>query len=196
MGYGLGPVPTRNIPLTALNSRCVNTPEAQTTKPAHKPPRIWLVIGDKLGDNAQVKMIADCLGLPYEVKHLRPKAAFVSGKPRFRPSLEHLDPDHSDALSPPWPDLVITAGRRHSMAALWIKQQSPSTRLVILGRPRRWIDRFDLVITLPQYQMASMPNVLRLSLPLMRTDDEAVSAAAHGWRDKLAALPQPLIAPV
>ena len=158
------------------------------------PPRIWLVLGDKLGDNAQVKMIADRLGLPYEIKHLVPKEEYRLGKPRFRVSLEHLDLENSDPITAPWPDMVITAGRRHSMAALWIKDQSPATRLVLLGRPRRWIERFDLVITLPQYQLPDLPQVMHLSLPLMRTDTQAVAAAAKTWKTRLDSLPKPLIA--
>jgi len=157
-------------------------------------PRIWLVLGDKLGDNAQIKMIADSLGLPYEIRRLVPKEKYRLGKPRFRASLEHLDLENSDPLAAPWPDMVITAGRRHSMAALWIKDQSPATRLVLLGRPRRWIERFDLVITLPQYQLPDLPHIMRLSLPLMRTDKQAVAAAAEHWKSRLDSLPKPIIA--
>lgn len=158
------------------------------------PPRIWLLIGDKLGDNAQVKMIANSLGLAYTVKHLSPRQKYVLGKPRFKVSLEHLDPDNSDALSPPWPDLVITVGRRHAMAALWIKKQSPKTKIVLLGRPRRWIDRFDLIITLPQYRLPDLPHVMHLSLPLMRTDTAAISSSAKAWAPRLKLLPRPIIA--
>ena len=157
-------------------------------------PRIWLVLGDKLGDNAQLTMIANSLGLPYEIKHLVPKEKYRLGKPHFTASLQHLDLENSDPLAAPWPDLVITAGRRHSMAALWIKDQSPATRLVLLGRPRRWIERFDLVITLPQYQLPDLPQVMRLSLPLMRTEPQAVAAAAENWKSRLDALPKPVIA--
>jgi len=157
-------------------------------------PRIWLVIGDKLGDNAQVEMIANSLGLDYTVRHLSPRPEYVLGKPRFKVSLEHLDPDNSDILSPPWPDLVITVGRRHAMAALWIKRQSPKTKIVLLGRPRRWIDSFDLIITLPQYRLPDLPQVMRLSLPLMRTDTAAVSSSAKAWAPRLELLPRPIIA--
>lgn len=174
---------------------CSHLDRPATTTPAPSgTPLIWLVLGDKLGDNAQARMIADALGLPYQVRHLRPLQAFEVGKPRFRVSLEHLDPERSDRLELPWPDLVITIGRRHSMAALWIKQQSPATRLVLIGRPRRWIDRFDLVITLPQYSVPDLPNVMRLSLPLMRADAAAVNAAGRNWEARLQALPRPLTA--
>jgi mitochondrial fission protein ELM1 len=41
-------------------------------------------------------------------------------------------------LQPPWPDIVVTIGRRPSMVGLWVKAQSAgATRLVIVGRPRR-----------------------------------------------------------
>jgi uncharacterized protein len=156
--------------------------------------RIWLVIGDKLGDNAQVTMIANSLGLPYTVKQLLPREKYVLGKPRFKVSLDHLDLDGSDRLSPPWPDLVITVGRRPSMAALWIKEQSPKTKLVLLGRPRRWIDRFDLVITLPQYRLPELSQVMRLSLPLMRTHTPSISSSARAWESRLRNLPRPIIA--
>ena len=153
-----------------------------------------MVIGDKLGDNAQVAMVANSLGLAYTTKHLSPRQKYVLGKPRFKASLDHLDPDRSDTLSPPWPDLIITAGRRHAMAALWIKQQSAKTRIVLLGRPRRWIKRFDLIITLPQYRLPDLPNVMRLSLPLMRTDTESISSSAKAWAPRLDSLPRPIIA--
>jgi hypothetical protein len=68
-------------------------------------PCIWLVLGDKLGDNAQLTMIANSLGLPYEIKHLVPKEKYRLGKPHFKASLQHLDLENSDPLAAgtPWP---------------------------------------------------------------------------------------------
>src|SRR5512143_1625776 len=88
------------------------------------PPRIWLVLGDKAGDNAQVDIIAAALGWPCERKRLFFQAPYVLGKPPFKASLYHIDAARSDPLAPPWPDLVITVGRRPAMAALWIQEQS------------------------------------------------------------------------
>ncbi|VAW79928.1 hypothetical protein MNBD_GAMMA13-2046 [hydrothermal vent metagenome] len=157
-------------------------------------PNIWLVLGDKLGDNAQAAKVADCLGMPYTTKRLLPRQKYALGKPFFRISLEHLDMNRSDPLNPPWPDLVITAGRRHAMAALWIKAQNPTTKIVLLGRPRRWIEKFDLVITPPQHQVPDQPNVLPLSLPLMRADKERISQQSEHWRNRFDSLKKPIIA--
>jgi uncharacterized protein len=156
-------------------------------------PRTWLILGDKAGDNAQVRIIADALGWPFVVKDLVFRAPYVIGKPRFRASLYHVDRARSAPLEPPWPDLILTVGRRPSMAALWVKAQG-GARLVVVGRPKRWLERFDLVIAPPQFQLPSRPNVLRLDLPLMRVDETAIAAAADAWRARFGDLPRPLVA--
>jgi mitochondrial fission protein ELM1 len=159
------------------------------------PPRTWLLVGDKLGDNAQVQALADALGWPYEVRQVFPKPEWVLGKPSFRPGLEHLDPDRSAKLEPPWPDLILTVGRRPSMAALWVQDQSGGrARIVLVGRPKRWADRFALIVAPSQFRIPPRGNLVRLALPLMRADPARVAAAGEAWRDRLAALPRPLTA--
>jgi hypothetical protein len=175
--------------------RCSRAPSAAAPRSSADPtpPRTWLILGDKAGDNAQVRIIADALGWPFVVKDLVFRVPYVIGKPRFRASLYHIDRARSAPLEPPWPDLILTVGRRPSMAALWVKAQG-SARLVVVGRPKRWLERFDLVIAPPQFQLPSRPNVLRLDLPLMRVDEAAIAAAADAWRARLADLPRPLVA--
>ena len=87
-------------------------------------PRIWLIVGDRLGDNAQTENLMAGLGLPYERRYVKVVDPWVKGKPKVIPSLHHLDLDASDELAAPWPDLVVTVGRRMSMVARWIREQS------------------------------------------------------------------------
>ena len=158
-------------------------------------PRIWLVTGDKLGDNAQVEIIAEELGLPFEIRRVLPKPQFALGKPKFKASLFHLDLERSDRLEPPWPDFIITIGRRPSMAALWIQEQSRGhSRIVLLGRPKKWIDRFALIIVPSQYRVPPGPNVLQLNLPLMRPNEIAIQEAARQWRERFEKLDRPVTA--
>ena len=157
--------------------------------------RIWLVIGDKPGDNAQVEIIAEALGLPFEIRRVLPKEKYVLGKPPFKASLYHLDLERSDKLEPPWPDFVLTIGRRPSMAALWIQEQSGGrTRIILLGRPKKWIERFELVIVPSQYQLPERSNVLNFDLPLMRSNDAAVAQAVKHWQETFDALDKPVTA--
>ena len=168
----------------------IDSPDSRTVA-----PRTWLILGDKAGDNAQVRIIADALGWPHELKALVFRAPYVLGKPRFRTSLYHIDQARSAPLEPPWPDLVLTVGRRPSMAALWVKEQTRGgAALVVVGRPKRWLDRFDLVIAPPQFQVPHRANVLRLDLPLMRVDEAAIATAARAWHGRFADLPRPLTA--
>jgi mitochondrial fission protein ELM1 len=157
-------------------------------------PRIWAVLGDKTGDNAQVEAIAARLPWPVEPRQLVFLPRYRKGKPLFGASLRHLDRSASAPLQPPWPDLVITIGRRPAMAALWIRRQSGGrTRIAIIGRPKRRIDEFDLVIASAQYRLPDAPNVVHVGLPLMRVDPERFRAAAAEWAPTLAQLPRPLV---
>jgi uncharacterized protein len=161
---------------------------------ARATPRTWLVLGDKRGDNGQVEMIAQALGWPCERRNLVMRARYAVAKPWVRPSLHHIDLARSDRLEPPWPDLIITVGRRPSMAALWIAKQSGwRTKVVLVTKPSGMTRRFDLIIAGAETQMPPLPNVLTVTLPLMRIDQDKVAAASELWRSRLAGLPKPLI---
>lgn len=158
------------------------------------PPRVWLVLGDKKGDNGQVYTIEDALDWPCELRRIQMLDEFVFGKPKVGPSLYHIDRAQSDPLEPPWPDLIITVGRRPANVALWIRQQSGGqTRIVLVGKPSGMMDQFDLIVASSENRFPPMPNVLPVTLPLMRVDEEAVAAAAAQWKPRLEVLPQPLI---
>ncbi len=159
-----------------------------------KQPSVWLVLGDKKGDNGQVETLARALGWDCERKHLQMREPYVLGKPRVEASLHHIDPSRSDPLEPPWPDLVITIGRRPSMAALWIREQSGGhTKIVLVGKPSCAIERLDLIIASSEAHLPPLPNVMSVSLPLMQIDESAVAAAGEAWQARFAELPRPLI---
>ncbi len=159
-----------------------------------EPGRVWLVMGDKRGDNAQIDILVESLGWHCERKELAMRPPFDKAKPRYRASLAHLDLARSDRLEPPWPDLILTVGRRPSMAALWVAEQSAGrTRIVLLGKPSGLLQRFDLVILSSEVQIPAYPNVLKIGLPLMRVRRREVELAAEAWRTRLADLPRPLV---
>ena len=140
------------------------------TEPKETPgarPVIWLLLADKQGDNKQVFSLADNLGYPYQTRFVYPKSRFAKGKPFFRPSVAHIDLARSDAIAPPWPDVIITIGRRPTMAALWIRRRSGGhTRIILIGRQPRYLREFALVIASCQYITANDPRIVRIALPL------------------------------
>jgi hypothetical protein len=157
-------------------------------------PRVWLVLGDKQGDNGQVHTIADALGWSFVLKHIEVYPPFVLGKPKVGPTLYHVDLEKSDKLEPPWPDLIVTVGRRPANVALWIRRQSGNhTKIVLVGKPSGLMQHFDLIIASGENQFPPLPNVLNITLPLMQVDERRVLSASNVWRERFAALRRPLI---
>jgi mitochondrial fission protein ELM1 len=151
-----------------------------------------LVLSDKGGDNGQIEAVAARLPWPYETRFVAMKPKWVLRKPRVRPTLNHLDLAKSDTLEPPWPDLIITAGRRPSSVALWIQKQSGGqSRIVHLTKPSVRIDRFDLVVTSSETLLPPLPNIVGTNLPLMRVKQDPVEL--EKWRFKFKSLPRPLV---
>src|SRR4029079_9978840 len=71
---------------------------------SNEVPVIWVLLGSKAGDNAQVLHIARALGLSFDTNTLVMWREYDTGKPAVSASLDHLDATRSDKLEPPWPD--------------------------------------------------------------------------------------------
>lgn len=161
-------------------------------KPA---PSVWLLLGEKAGDNGQLLALARALGWPYQTKELRFNERYLRANSKLGASLSSLDAAASSPLAPAWPDLVIGVGRRSVPVARWIREQSGGrTRLVQLGRPRLDLRQFDLVITTPQYALPRAATVLQIAAPLNRIAPETLASSAVAWKERLAAFPPPRIA--
>lgn len=158
-------------------------------------PSVWLLVGEKRGDNAQIRNLAKAVGLGFVEKALVMKPEWVHEKPAVKPSIDHLDLLKSDVLEGPWPDVVMTAGRRLASAALFVKQASGGrTRIIVIGKPRGRAADFDLIVVARHYVLRDAPNVMRHDLPLMNVDREALSEVKKAWVGRLTLLPRPLFA--
>lgn len=173
----------------------MNSTSSPVPYPARPKPLIWALQAEKVGDNAQIDMLLEAVGLPVTVKRLQMLRRWQRGKPKIRAGLGHLDRASSDALDPPWPDLVVLSGRRLMNVALWLKEQSQGhTRLVLVGRPHGHYDPFDLIVAAPQFRLPARANVINLELPLSVPSPAAIGEAAQRRRDEFAALARPLTA--
>jgi mitochondrial fission protein ELM1 len=171
--------------------RVVNTVE----EPA-PVPRVWLLLGERQGDNAQVLALGRALtldlGWDCTVKQLRLDHSCDVPFHQRGASLIGVDVGHSDALSAPWPDVIVAVGRRLAPVSRWLKEQSGDQLLnVHLGRPRIAYHHFDLIVTTPQYGLPAAPNVTTLTLPIIMHDDAALDAEARHWEPQLRHLPRP-----
>ncbi|MFQ5643934.1 MAG: mitochondrial fission ELM1 family protein [Thiogranum sp.] len=155
---------------------------------------MWLVTGYRAGERSQIMALAEALGWPFELKALSYR------KSEFRTSLfrgsdlRGVRLQDSSKLTPPWPDLVISAGMRNEPVGRWIRDQSGGrTRLVHIGRPWAAPDRFDLVITTPQYRLAAHERVLQNAMPLNQVTPGRLAEQGRRLLPRVEDLPRPRI---
>ena len=141
--------------------------------------------------------LAEALGWPFEVRRMAYRPTELLTNRLLGVTLLGRDPARSDALEPPWPALVISAGRRNEPIARWIQRQAGgpgACRLVHVGRPWAPIEAFDLIVTTPQYDLPQHPRILHTDAPMHRVRARALAEAADRWRARLAELPSPRLA--
>jgi mitochondrial fission protein ELM1 len=154
-----------------------------------------VLTGHKAGDNTQVLALARSLGWGFEIKQFRYRWYELLSNRLLGVTLAGIDATQSSQLQPPWPQLVITAGRRNEPVARWISRQSGGcARLVHIGRPWAALEQFDLIVTTPQYFLPERTNVLHNQLPLHAVTPQRLSSAAAQWRERFVELPRPWVA--
>ena len=95
---------TRDIPET--------TPENRLT---------WLLMGNRAGDNSQVLGLGEALGWPLVEKHFEfPPYEKVVNLP-WGAHLMGIVRSRSTPLEAPWPDVVISAGRKNEPVARYVR---------------------------------------------------------------------------
>ncbi len=159
------------------------------------PPRLWLLLGHKAGDNNQLIALAEGLGWPYQTQRMVYRPYELLTNRLLGVTLAGIKKHHSSVLQPPWPDCVLSAGRRNEPVARWIRQQSGGhTRIIHVGRPWAPLAAFDLIITTPQYFLPERPTILHIQLPLHRMREEQLQQQAQQWAATVSDLPKPYVA--
>ena len=176
-----------------------STAETDTTPAPGTPPRVWLLMGNRAGDNSQVMGLGEALGWGFEEKHFEFQPWEKVVNLPWGAHLLGIVKDRSTPMSAPWPDLVISAGRKNEPIARWVQkralaEEGKRTRLIHVGRPWAAPPNWDLVVTTPQYRLPNDPNILHNDTPLHRVTRERLDEAATRWADRVADLPKPLVA--
>lgn len=159
-------------------------------------PSVWLLIDDRAGNQSQCLGVGEALGLKLEIRDLEYTAAaalpnFVMGK-----TFGGLSASSRLNLVPPWPDVIIAAGRRCSPVARHIKDMNDgNTFLVQIMYPgETGLDEFDLVCTPRHDAIADRPNILQITGAPHRVTPQRLAVARQEWQGRLVHLPEPRIA--
>lgn len=155
-----------------------------------------MLADDRPGNSTQSIGLANALGWPYEMKQLRCRWPSRLHNRLLGASRLGIDARRSAPLTPPWPDLVIAAGRRTAPVSRWIRARAGgATKIVQLGRKGGDHARlFDLVATPSYCRLLPHPRRIETQAPLHRIDEVALAAARDAWGARLGAAKAPRIA--
>lgn len=157
-------------------------------------PTIWALTTGEAGMRAQALGLCERLGFAFTEKRISLRAPWRWLPGHLCPfALRGLAAD-GDALAPPWPDLLISCGRRSTAAAIAIRRAARGRTLTIhLQNPRTPPDRFDLVIAHPHDGIAG-ENVMLTETTIHRVTPEKLDAAGAAFAARHAGFAHPRLA--
>ena len=126
--------------------------------------QIWALLTHRRGDNSQILNLARRLSNNIVEQQL--SFSWLNHVPNYIRGNSLLGVRKLPELKPPWPDIVISSGRRSACVARWLKKQAPATKLIHIGRPWCHLRHYDLIVSTPQYQLPLRDNVYMNTLTL------------------------------
>lgn len=99
----------------------------------------------------------------------------------------------SDRIEPPWPDLIVSSGRRSALIAREARRLAGGRPLLVhVQDPRARLSAFDLIVAM-DHDRVQGANVVRVATALHDVTPARLAEAAEAWRERLAGLKRPLI---
>ena len=155
-------------------------------------PLIWVLADDRAGHANQALGVADALGLPYEVKSLEYWGLAKLPNILLGATFVHLS---GDALAPPWPDLVIAAGRRTVPVARAIKRAADARCFLVQCMwPGAGASAIDLIAPPAHDSPRRRANMLRTVAAPHRITSAVLAEARREWQARVGTLPAPRLA--
>lgn len=146
--------------------------------------QVWTVTTGEAGMGSQVEGLAEALGWPFESFAVRVGEPW-SWLPAHRQLPGLLKHGIKQDLGPPWPDILITCGRRSAAVSVAVRRAAGGrTFTVHVQDPRAPARYFDLVVP-PDHDGLAGPNVVATRAALHRVTPEKLAAAAAEWEERL-----------
>lgn len=155
-------------------------------------PRVWMLADDRPGNVNQALGLAEALGEPFSIKTVGYRQIARLPNWLLPANLTGLTPASRETLVPPWPDLVIGAGRRTARVGRWLKHRHPSTCLVQLMWPGS-SEGFDLIAVPEHDRVPDDPVLMRTLGPPHRLTEDRLERSREEIAPRLANLPRPYV---
>ena len=148
------------------------------------PAPVWALTTGEAGAAGQAEGLAAAVGWPFEIRTVRLRRPW-SWLPAHRQAPGLLQTGLAERLGPPWPELLITCGRRSASVSVAVRRASGGRCFTVhIQNPRVPLRHFDLVVP-PRHDGIGGPNVLETRVALHRLTPDALTAAGEAWRERL-----------
>ncbi|HEY2179756.1 MAG TPA: mitochondrial fission ELM1 family protein [Caulobacteraceae bacterium] len=98
-----------------------------------------------------------------------------------------------DRLEPPWPDLIVSCGRRSVRHVLAARKASGGRTLAVhVQDPRLRAREFDLIVAMEHDAIPAGDKVIKVTTALHDLTADSLAAAGEAWAKRLSPLGRPL----
>ena len=166
---------------------------------SNKRPLIWTLTDNRPGNNSQVLGVAQYINYPYKKIKVTYNNFFFLRSIFGNGSSIGFTKDTISLAEEPWPDLIISAGRRAAHFASWVKTRSKiSTKLVSIMFPgRRIYNNFD-ILAIPKhdniFKVKHSSKIIRINGAPTYISDSILAQQKAQFSEIFDNFPKPLIA--
>lgn len=150
----------------------------------------WILTDGRKGTESNALGLAEALWLEPEIHTVALRQPWKSLSPWLRPCKASFN-TQAFVPAPPWPDILITAGRTPAVASLYVgKMAGDKTVRIHITNPGIAPENFDMVIA-PQHDRLTGDNTITTLGSLHRQTPARLAEAKAKWEPVFNAYPKP-----
>ncbi|MFN7038102.1 MAG: mitochondrial fission ELM1 family protein [Alphaproteobacteria bacterium] len=158
-----------------------------------KHPATWVLIDDRAGNTSQTIGLAEAIGIPYQIKKITYNKFSYIPNIFIGASLLTITEDSKKQLIAPYPEVIISSGRRLAPIARYLKKQNPSIKLFHMMWPEAGIKDFDLIITPSHDKRIIRSNMVETIGSIHNVNSQVLSQEVQKFMPQIEGLPRPYI---
>lgn len=165
----------------------------------------WGITDGSAGMASQVLALAASLGIEPEMKTVRVKKPWVKlpnlfyGTPLKRLVVPYMIERGCDTLEGPWPDVIISCGRRAAIVTASLKRKIAAQQLlkkpyfIHIQDPQMSPRHFDMVVAM-EHDKVEAPNVIKAQFALHNITPVTLAQARTRWEPEFSGYAKPMVA--
>jgi len=169
----------------------IDARDIASNRPLMAHASAWVLSDGVAGHEAQSLGIAEALGLAPRLRRVAPRKIYAFLAPYGPIDPQEIPSRPGSPIAPPYPDLLIAAGRRTVPYLRHVRRASKGeTFTIFVNDPRTGAETADIVIA-PQHDALEGESVLRPLTPANRITEALLAAAREKPDPRIVALPAP-----